>query len=313
MGKAGRGSNGKSALDGLALMIATAGEALIDLIADESGRLDPRPGGALFNAARTIARLGQPAAFLCRLSADRFGRMLRDSLEADGVIAVREPAQEPTTLAVVDVDAAGVAGYRFYLSGTSAAAMTGITLPDGTTALLIGALGLVMEPIGSAIERLVGSLPDDVLLMLDPNCRPSAIADRPSYLDRVARVLRRADVVKVSTEDLDYLGWPRDISAARCTLITDGAAPVTVMTASGHKSLVPVPPVDVVDTVGAGDAFGGAFLAWWTAKRLGRLDLAQDDKVRAATAAAVEVSALTCARRGAEPPWPAELTTRWAD
>lgn len=296
-------------------MIATAGEALIDLIAEQDGRLDPRPGGALFNAARAVARLGQPGCFLCRLSADGFGRMLRSCLEADGVAVLPEAAAEPTTLAVVDVDAAGVAGYRFYLSGTSVPAMAGLALPEGTTALLIGALGLVAEPIGSAIEELVGSLPDGVLLMLDPNCRPSAIVDRSAYLDRIARVLRRTDVVKVSTEDLDYLGWsgthgPWDIGAARCMLITDGAAPVSVVTRSGHsahRSVVPVPPVRVVDTVGAGDAFDGAFLAWWSRNGLGREDLAYPDKVREATAAAVEVSALTCTRRGAEPPWAAEL------
>lgn len=304
------------------MVIATAGEALIDLIADESGRFDPRPGGALFNAARAVARLGQPAAFICRLSADGFGRTLRSILEGDGVVALPETAEEPTTLAVVDVDAAGVAGYHFYLSGTSVPAMTGIRLPEGTTSLLIGALGLVAEPIGSAIEELVDSLPDDVLLMLDPNCRPSAVVDRSLYLERIARVLRRADVVKVSTEDLGYLGWsgprePLGIGAARCMLITDGAAPVTVVTTSGrsgrsgqsgHRSVVPVPPVEVVDTVGAGDAFDGAFLAWWQRNGLGREDLAATDKVREATAAAVAVSALTCTRRGAEPPWAAELT-----
>ncbi len=293
-------------------MITVAGEALIDLIADESGRLDPRPGGGPFNTARTVARLGQPAAYLGRLSADGFGRTLRDLLDADGVhIAVPEATEEPTTLAMLDVDAAGVARYRFYLTGTSVPDLTEATLPDRTTALHIGALGLTAEPSGSTIERLVGSLPDSTLLMLDPNCRPSAIADRQAYLGRIARVLRRADVVKASTEDLGYLGWdggPGDFGAARCMLLTDGAAPVAVVTASGRRDLVEVPPVDVVDTVGAGDAFGGAFLAWWSRNGLGREDLDQADNVREATAAAVEVSAITCTRRGADPPWASELT-----
>ncbi len=293
-------------------MITVAGEALIDLIADETGRLDPRPGGGPFNTARTIARLGQPSAYLGRLSADGFGRTLRDLLDADGVrVAVPEATEEPTTLAMLDVDAAGVAGYRFYLAGTSVPDLTEATLPDGTMALHIGALGLIAEPSGSVIEQLAGSLPDSALLMLDPNCRPSAITDRRTYLDRIARVLRRADVVKTSTEDLAYLGWdggPGDIGAARCMLVTDGAAPVTVVMASGRRDLVEVPPVEVVDTVGAGDAFGGAFLAWWSRNGLGRGDLDRPDKVRDATAAAVEVSAMTCTRRGADPPWAGELT-----
>src|SRR5271154_2051838 len=103
-------------------MITVAGEALIDLIVDADGRLDPRLGGGPFNVARAVARLGQPAAFLCRLFQDRFGRLPRAALARHGVLLPLEPADAPTTLAVVDVDPAGVPGYRFYLTGTAAGA-----------------------------------------------------------------------------------------------------------------------------------------------------------------------------------------------
>jgi fructokinase len=301
-------------------MITVAGEALIDLIADQSGQLDPRPGGGPFNTARAIARLGQPAVFLGRLSGDRFGRTLRDNLHADGVrIALPDAAGQPTTLAVPDIGPAGVVRYLFYLDGTSAAALTPdeARLPAGTTALHIGALGLAVEPVATAVERLATNLPDTVLLMLDPNCRPSAIGDRQAYLDRIGRIMPRVDVLKTSTEDLGYLYGPApDLEAVaralppRCVLVTDGGEPVRIFGAAGLAATVEVPPADVVDTVGAGDAFGGAFLAWWTGNGLGPADLGQPDKVHEAARAAIQAAVITCTRRGADPPWAAELRGR---
>lgn len=288
-------------------MIAVAGEALIDLIAGAAGSFDARLGGGPFTTARAIARLGQRAAFVGRLSEDGFGQLLRSSLEADGVrIVAEEATAEPTTLAVVDAGAAGAVSYRFYLTGTSAAALPpGTTLPRGTTALHIGSLGLAVEPIGSAVEDLVAALPDTVLVMLDPNCRPAAIRDRRAYLNRIARVLPRVDVVKASVEDLLYLG--ADSLPARCQLVTDGPRPVAVSVGGRPPRDVPVPPVTVADTVGAGDTLSGAFLAWWARNGLGRDDLGRPDIVREATAAAVEASAVTCTRRGADPPRAADL------
>ncbi len=221
-------------------MIAVTGEALIDLVAGQDGRFAARPGGGPFNTARTIGRLGASPAFLGRLSADRFGLLLRDSLDTDGVtLAVPEQARLPTTLALVDVDAAGLPRYRFYLDGTSAPALEYPALaravPAGVTALHAGSLALVAEPIAASIDRLISAdLPPGTLLMIDPNCRPEAIADRQAYLARLSRILRRADVIKVSVEDLDYLapGIPAPDAAAALlgqgpalVLLTDGPHP----------------------------------------------------------------------------------------
>jgi fructokinase len=299
-------------------MITVAGEALIDLIVDQAGHVDPQLGGGPFNVARAVARLGQPATFLGRLSGDRFGQLMRADLERNGVqVAVADPADEPTTLALVDVDPAGVPSYHFYLAETSAAAIgpAEAILPPSATALHVGTLGLVMEPAGTSIEGMAVAAPGDVLVMLDPNCRPGAIGSRQDYLDRIGRILRRADVVKVSTEDLAYLfpGQDAGLAAAdllgrgpACVLVTDGAAPVRALT-PGQELQVAVPAAPVVDTVGAGDSFGGAFLAWWTGNGHGRAGLADPELVRQATEASVCASVVTCTRRGAEPPWAYEL------
>ncbi len=175
-----------------------------------------------------------------------------------------------------------------------------------------------MEPAGTSIEGLAVDAPGNVMVMLDPNCRPGAIGSRQAYLDRIGRILRRADVVKVSTEDLAYLfpGQDAGLAAAdllgrgaACVLVTDGAAPVRACTAAKQIE-VDVPAAPVVDTVGAGDSFGGAFLAWWTGNGHGRAGLSDPDLVREATQASVYASVVTCTRRGAEPPWAYELAGR---
>jgi fructokinase len=299
-------------------MITVAGEALIDLIVDPAGHIDPRLGGGPFNVVRAVARLGLTAAFLGRLSNDRFGRLMREDLERHGVLAAVEASTDaPTTLAMVDVDPVGVPGYHFYLAGTAAAAIgpEQAIVPAGTTALHVGSLGLVMEPVGTSLERLVAALPAGITVMLDPNCRPGAIASRQAYLDRLDRILRRVDLVKTSTEDLTYLfpGQSTEQAAVEllargpaCVVVTDGAAAVRAF-AGGQEIRAEVPPADVVDTVGAGDAFGGAFLAWWIGNGFGRDALRDPDTVRRATRAAIYASVVTCTRRGAEPPWAAEL------
>ena len=309
-------------------MITVTGEALIDLVIDGDGSPRPRPGGGPFNTARTIGRLGLAPAFLGRLSRDGFGDQLRARLDQDGVtLAVPQLSDAPTTLAVVDVDAAGAPRYRFYLAGTSSAALEypllTAALPDGMTALHAGTLALVMEPIATSIERLITTdLPPGALVMIDPNCRPAAIADRPAYQARLARILRRADVVKASVEDLAYLypgATARAAAAAllgqgpRLVLVTDGPRPAWAFL-PGQEMSVAVPVVPVVDTIGAGDAFGGAFLAWWSGNGLAKSDLQRADPVHGALQAATEVASVTCTRAGAEPPWLEELAGKpsWA-
>lgn len=305
-------------------MIAITGEALIDLVIDQHGRLGAQAGGGPFNTARTIGRLGLAPAFLGRLSQDGLGRMLRARLDQDGVtLQVPQLTDAPTTLAVADVDPDGMARYHFYLTGTSAAALEypllSAALPGGLTALHTGGLALVMEPIATSIERLITcDLPPDTLVMIDPNCRPQAITDRQAYLDRLSRILRRADVVKVSMEDLAYLcpGVPARTAAA--TLL--GQGPALILVTDGPRSAwaylprqevaIDVPAVEVVDTIGAGDAFAGAFLAWWSCRELTKSDLPHPGPVREALQAAVEVASLTCTRAGAEPPWRAEVCGR---
>ena len=295
--------------------ILVAGEALIDLVPAPGNVLSAHPGGGPYNVARTAARLGAPVAFLGRLSTDRFGRLLARELADDGVdLDAIVRTEDPTTLALAEFDGDGSARYRFYADGTSAAELTTRdtlrVAPERFSALHIGTLGLVIEPMSTAIEALVRSAPASMLVMVDPNCRPAAIADRAGYRRRVLRVLARADVVKVSDEDLEYLYPGRTPERAADALLAEGPGLVlitrhargAVVVTSAGATAVPSRPVTVIDTVGAGDAFGGAFLAWWRNGGLGRGDLGRADEVLEATRFACSVAATVCERAGAVPP-----------
>jgi fructokinase len=164
--------------------------------------------------------------------------------------------------------------------------------------------------MASAFAEGFAAASADTLVMLDPNCRPAVIADRATYLDRLDRVIARADIVKVSVDDLAYLDPGMDaLDAARAitrrgpgvVLLTDGGRPVIIATASETVEIA-VPETRVIDTVGAGDAFGGAFLARWIERGLGRSDLADAAAVRDAVTLAIEVAHVTCQRAGADPP-----------
>jgi len=290
-------------------VIVVAGESLIDLIVRPDGRVDAAPGGGPYNAARAVARLGRPVAFLGRMSTDRFGAILRAGLEADGVdLGLVVATDDPTLLASAELDPDGSATYRFYAEGTAAPGLCVSDVPNGlpaaTSTLHVGTLGLVYEPMATTIEALVGGAGPDVLVVIDPNCRPAAIRDVAAYRARLGRILARADVVKASVEDLAWLEPTTDpVEAARrlidcgpsVALVTDGARPVRIVTRARVVE-VPVPSVEVAHTVGAGDAFGAGFVAAWDSSGKGRVDLGDPEAIAAATRFAVEVGSGTAAR-----------------
>jgi fructokinase len=302
-------------------VIVVGGEALYDLVLQgPTDDLHGHPGGGPFNTARTIGRLEQPVAYLGRLSRDRFGEHMLVLLEQDGVdLGAVVRTNEPTTLALAEVDDDGVARYRFYARGTSAVGLEReaalAAVPAGVRILHVGTLGLTLEPVATALEAVVEHLAPTALIAVDPNIRPWVIDDEDAYRERLARVLRHAHVLKVSQEDVEWLhpGVP-EVEAVRLMLeqgpalglLTRGPNGALVVTRTAEVA-VPAPRAKVVDTIGAGDAFGGGFLAWWSERGLARDDVGTIDLAVEATAFACLVAARTCSRPGAEPPYRSEL------
>jgi fructokinase len=301
-------------------MIVVAGDALVDLIVSADGAIVAAPGGGPYNSARAVARLGMPVSWIGGLSSDRFGRALEAGLADAGVsLSMAQRTELPTTLALADIGADGAASYRFYTEGTSAPAVLpgplAGGLPAGTRAVHVGTLGFVLEPMATTLEAFSLGLAADILLMVDPNCRPSITRDAAAYRARIGRVLARADVVKVSTEDLEYLrpgssgaeavAWV-EAQGPRLVLVTDGGRPIHVRIGGVEHEII-APPVRVVDTVGAGDTFGGAFLACLVHAGGGRSSVGDVDGVLRAARFAVRASAIVCERAGANPPTLAEL------
>ncbi|MDE3129823.1 MAG: carbohydrate kinase [Acidobacteriota bacterium] len=275
-------------------MIVVAGEALVDLIPTAAGDLAIHPGGGPFNTARWLGRLGAGVAFLGALAADPLGQRLREQLVAAGVALDLIVATElPTTLALAQLDRAGAARYGFYTTGTSIAdvwpAQVEALLPGELDALVLGSIGLMLEPAASAGLRAVElARRRGALVLVDPNVRPTLIADRVVYLRRLEAVLAQTDVLKLSVDDLAWLapGEPPQAAARRwldhgpsAVLLTAGAAGATVLTADRIEPVAPV-SVAVVDTIGAGDAFSAGFLAHWLGRGSARVRRGSRDRRR---------------------------------
>lgn len=301
-------------------MITVIGEALVDIIVDPTGNVTSVVGGAPLNTARTCARLGIETTFLGGVSTDAFGGRIMRLLSDDGVTyALVAQVHEPTTLAIAQIDEHGAATYRFMMEGTSAAAVTAdqalAAVGADCRVVHAGTLGLVLQPLADATRAVVAASPDDRIVMIDPNCRPSVMTTSEVFRSTLDSVLGRADIVKVSGDDLEFMFPELDlIEAARAlqvqsgavVLFTDGAKAVCVMNGS-DEIVLNVPKVPVVDTVGAGDSFSGGFLAEWMHRGLTRDDVRDTDKVVSAARYGIAVAGITCQRPGADPPRTGEV------
>ncbi|SIS49666.1 carbohydrate kinase family protein [Phaeovulum vinaykumarii] len=305
-------------------MILSCGEALIDMLAVDTPTgqaFAPHVGGAVFNTAIALGRLGVPAGFVSGISRDLFGTRIEAALHAaqvDAGLAIR--SDRPTTLAFVTLTD-GQARYAFYDENTAGRMLTPADMPAPPTdvqALFFGGISLAVEPCGAAYESLCHAAAGRHVIMLDPNIRPGFIRDAAAYRARLARMIAAADIVKLSNEDLDWLEGPGEIAARAQAILTRGPALVLVtegaqgaqgFTARGHV-VMPARPARLHDTVGAGDTFNaGVLAALWRAGALRRPAL-RDLPAPVLTAAldlGTRAAAITVSRAGANPPWAHEL------
>lgn len=292
--------------------ILVVGEALVDAHPGAE-TLELHPGGGPFNTAIALARLGVPVCFVGAISRDRLGDVLEARLRAAGVdLRGASRVDAPTPMAIV-ADAAGEPSYAFRLAGTAHELLDPRTSGDlvhTASALHVGTLALATDPPGAAVETFAAEEASRLPLVVDPNVRPVAIADRVAYLRRFERLAALADLVKLSMADLSWLypGAGSRAAAERllgigagCVVVTEGADGATGWTGTVSATTA-APRIDVVDTVGAGDAFGAGLLAWlFRADRLGKGGPARlgGPELEAALAYAAAAGAAQCTRASA--------------
>ena len=307
-------------------MILSCGEALIDMLPRTSTEGEacfaPYAGGAVFNTAIALGRLGVPSAFFSGVSNDMLGEILADTLTASKV-DTRHLARSdrPTTVAFVKL-VNGQATYAFYDEGTAGRLLSSADLPSlpaDINALFLGGISLVNDPAASTYEALQARECPTRVTMIDPNIRPRFIAGKEAgYRARIQRMVARADIVKLSDEDLHWLEGQGDLTVLargilargpKVVFLTEGANGARAVTAT-QDVYCAARKVAVVDTVGAGDTFNAGVLAALhqagvlTKPALARLS---DAALSAALDLGTRAAAVTVSRAGANPPWAHEL------
>jgi len=307
-------------------MFVVCGEALFDVFAEGDTptgiAMDARIGGSPFNVALGLARLGQPVAFFGGVGSGFAGQRLLRALRDEGIATdCTAVLDAPTTLSLVGLDAQGVPSYAFYGEGCADRLMPMDAIdrvPAAARAFQFGSYAMVVEPVASTQRALVEREHGRSVIAYDPNVRLNVEPDLELWRSTVAWMAARADLLKVSDEDLALLfpGQPVERLAAGfleagagLVVVTRGAQGAQAWASGVHVSAAPR-PVAVVDTVGAGDTFQAALLTWLAEH--GRLTPAglrgwSEAQVAQALDFAGRAAAITCSRRGADLPRRAEL------
>jgi fructokinase len=309
------------------MMIICIGEAVIDLFQTPVEGLGdtflPLPGGCAYNASIAIGRLKTPVAFLGRLSNSFFGEIQLKRLKENNVrddLVIR--CEQNTILAFIKTEEGKEPQYAFYEDGTGDRFLSTEelpVLPVETSCIVFGSISMTMEPIASTIETLITGESKRIVTAFDPNIRPFMIKDRDAYIKRFERLAGVSTIVKISLEDFEFIKPnpnPQDAleklvaMGSKLAILTLGpnGAIAALRCKNGNVIKTGVEGINVpnlVDTVGAGDTFIGAFLAWLEMRGMmsrNAIDNLTEIELNEALAFANKAAAFVCARHGAQPP-----------
>ena len=307
-------------------MLLSCGDALIDFLPVKSvdGRdaLVPVVGGACLNIAVGMARLGAPTGFVGGISTDLFGRMIVDHALASQVeLRHATRSDHQTTLAFVRT-VAGEPQYAFYDEQTASRNWTyrrGSIPFAEIEAIHVGSTTLTNDNGAAEALAMIEDIGGSVTISFDPNCRPNLVRDKARYVDQMNGFAARADIVRMSDVDFDFLYGGSDYAPRAQSMVAAGTSLVVVTRGikgaiAWHREAgaveVKAPTVDVVDTIGAGDSFQAALLfALRAIGRIGASALRQMNpgELRRAVSFAAACAAFTCGRAGADPPRQTEV------
>jgi fructokinase len=292
--------------------IWVCGEVLIDILPT-----GPVVGGGPANTAKALARLGYEVDFIDGISTDAYGVSAKKELSRDGVgLGLSLTSDKPTCTATVTLDSKGSASYDFLIDNTATFDFNSSWLPDPErlkpSVLHIGTLVTIIEPGASVLFDWAVKVGEFAPIVLDPNIRPSVMADREKYAAAVEKWVSISSVVKVSDDDIAWLYPTESLDAVAhrwidagvsCVVITRGAHGLIGFTSSGMEE-VDGARVDVVDTVGAGDTVGAIVVEGIIKHSVHGL---QGQVLNALLHKAAIAAGITCSRAGAQPPRAHEL------
>jgi fructokinase len=298
--------------------VLVVGEALVDIVQTPSGRRHEYAGGSAANVAVALARLGRPTRLATCFAQDRYGALVTTYLERAGVTLACDPgAVAHTSTAEATIGSSGAAEYTFDIDWR----LLPLDPDEDPLVAHTCSLGAVLLPGADDVLALLGRLRERSTITYDVNARPTVTGTGPELVARVERMVAVADLVKASDEDLEVLYPGRRHSDAAAALLALGPAAV-VVTRGAEGALwldrdgvveVESRPVEVADTIGAGDTFGAALIdALWERGRLGAegrpaLSALPRDEVTAVLEHAARAAAVTVSRPGADPPYRHEL------
>ena len=308
-------------------MILCCGEALIDFIpTPDDEAYQPCPGGSILNIAVGLGRMEVPVGFLSRLSTDIFGDQLANHLSNNAVDLRHCPRVDgQTTLAFVKLsqDENEEPQYAFYATGAVDRDMEIADLPDRLDEidlLHFGSISLLLEPGATALETLMLREKRKKVISLDPNVRPTLISDPVVYRRRFEKWTAAVDILRLSEVDYSFIYpdvnfeemLPKWFDAGLSfVILTRGEDGATGFLPDGTSAHARPPRIKVADTVGAGDTFFSAVLAYLYDHQLldDRKKIAEMrvENLNQCLAFAVKAAAINCTRKGANPPYRQEM------
>jgi fructokinase len=307
-------------------MVVTFGEALVDMIEQPDGRFAAALGGSVCNFTIAVARQGLAVSYLNPLSADTFGQRFGERLREAGVkLASPAPSPKPTSLAVVTLDESKTPSYAFHREAVADRDITPEqarkALPAGVRLFHTGGLALVPADLQATLQVIQAAADAGAVISVDANLRPKVHPDLVGYAAGVRKALALAHVVKVSEEDLQYLGLRHanpvdaaltlfDAPSVRLVALTLGEQGAVLLSRDARATQDVPPAVEVVDTVGAGDCFAAGLLA--CLEQAGKLTVAALDELDAATLElalrrAIATATLNVMQEGCNPPTRVEV------
>lgn len=309
-------------------MMLCCGETMIDFVPIPGENAYRQcPGGSIMNIAVGLGRLQVPVSFFCKISTDFFGKYLVKFMEDNNVDVSLCPRSDDLTALAFDIlpeDGSQEPQFAFYAKDSADRNLTIDELPsvldEKIRGIHFGSLALVLEPSATAYTVLMRRESRKRIITLDPNIRSGMIEDKPTYLQNFKSWLEHIDILRLSTADLEWMypgiGWQAMLpnwfeAGISLVFVTQGAKGASVCTPSGQPVFVPAEKVSVSDTVGAGDTFFAAALAFlydhgvlYNRSKLRNLD---DRFLAECLTYAGHAAAINCTREGADPPYKHEM------